>query len=694
MISGDLSKIHGMRILGFFGPLLLFPLWVSSAWSSAPACVDLLTQEPGTSPPGKSLGFDLEELQRQVSQKSGERSLYQPVLSSDLKFLRDEAFLAEGPPPQRNMRIVETKDQFRFNAEAKSIFEQKKKLISKYPKKVIGVLPGQEKAVAKAVQEQFAMILDDFPKHRSEFFRRDGDVLVNQLTNDRLSLRELSKLDASAALERLGQFVPDDLIFMKKFGKEYRMIGGNLAFPTHWSIDTFLGRTISEIHIALTGTPKDRAAFSEMINKVMDRTMTSTQIVCRNNWFLELDPRYALPNYQTTRFPSPSNITKKNYRKSVFLRTERQSLRGLPESKTVVFSIQPFVFPLGSVLEDRGIADKLVEGIAAKLPDDAFAVRIGKYLQQDLGPNLGRFETKVRGLRRINDSTYSLALEKPSDVALTPGEAVRVTLDTPNGKQTRTLSLANSPKASSLEFAVKSSDSDFKTAFKALTPGAPVHLELMRTSLEFKTDRPAVMIAGGIGITPFRSFIQHVREKNLDTPMWLFYGNRDEIAFKSELDDAAKANPKLQVTHVLSRAGTEWEGTKGRIDRAFLETAVKELPPNAHYYIVATPQMTDDVRAALLELGVKNERISTESFAGYGASAEKTGNPKIDPETAKDCQTVCFCQRVDAGKIRESVRMGASTLAAIQGMTKAATACGGCAANVLALLACEMKKLD
>jgi ferredoxin-NADP reductase/bacterioferritin-associated ferredoxin len=689
-----------MKILGFFVPFLLVPLWVSSSWSSGPVskrpvCVDLLTPEPSTSASTKSLGFDLAQLQSEVAKKSGERSLYQPILSSDLKFLRDEAILAEGPPPQRNMRIVDPSEQFRFNSEAKSIFTQKKKLISKNSKKVIGVLPGQGKAVAKAVQEQFAMILEEFPKTRAEFFRREGDALTNLLTGDRLSLAELSKLDARSALERLGQFVPDDLIFMKKIGNEYRMIGGNLAFPTHWSIETFLGQSIPEIHAALVGTPKDVAAFSDMITKVMDRTMTSTQVVCRNNWFLETDPRYALPNYQSTSYPSPANITKKNYRKSVFLRTERQTLRGLPESDAVVFTIQPLVFPIASLVEDRHVAQKLIDGIAAKLPDDAFAVRVGKYLRQDLGPDTGRVDTKVLSLTRINEATYALSLEKPANLKLDPGEAVRVTLDTPKGKQTRTLSLANSPNARTLEFAVKSSDSDFKTAFKALVPGTPVNLELLRTSLEFKTDRPAVMIAGGIGITPFRSFIQHVKEKNLDTPMWLFYGNRDEIAFKVELDDAAKSNAKLQVSHVLSRPGPEWQGTKGRIDRDFLMSAVKELPSNAHYYIVAAPQMTDDVHIALREFGVPEERISTEAFVGYGGGgAEATGNPKIDAETAKDCQTVCFCQRVNAGKIRSAVADGARTLEAIQTKTKAATACGGCALNVLGILACEMKKLN
>lgn len=632
---------------------------------------------------------DVVALQKKIEEKLGKNVLYRPVLSTDKDFLRSEVLLAEGPAPQRNMKIVPGSEQFRNNPESKAIFEEKKRLMARYPEKIVGVMKGQENYVREAAIEQFNFMLEELPVKSPNVFKREGDSLVNLLTGDRTSAKELSKMSAKNAMMKLGEFVPDDLILMKKFGDEYKVVGGNLAFPTHWEIDFALGKTITEIHENIPGTPESRVAFSKMINGVLDRTLTSSDIVRRNNWFIESDPRYALPGYQKSTYASPSRITKENYRNSTFLRTERQTMRGLPNSKMVTFSICPYVFPMGTFAEDRALAKNLVDGIRVKLAPSATrgddALKIAKYLEQDLNQDAAVFDTKVAALKPVDSVTNILSLEKPSGLELSAGEAVRVTVETPNGPQTRTLSLASAPNAQHLEFATRDSDSEFKKAFKNLTPGSKVNIELLRTSLEFKEDKPAVMIAGGIGITPFRSFIQHAKEKNLEIPMWLFYGNRSEIPFKSEIDAAAGANQKLKVEHVLSRPNETWQGNKGRVDKAFLSNQVPSLPKDSVYYIVGSPQMAEDTQKALRELGVPEEQIKSEIFPD--ASGSK-GNAPIDARTAQACDTVCFCQKVNAGTIRDAISNGAKTLDDIKIATKAATGCGGCAKNVMGFLEC------
>lgn len=632
-------------------------------------------------------------LKARLARKVGDRTVYRPLLSDDVDFLRKEVILAEGPAPQRNMRIVPGSEQFRINHEAKALFEQKKALMARNGDLIVGVLHGQEQFVKDAAQEQFKFILDEFPKKSPDIYKREGDHLVNLLTGDRLSAAELSRLSAKKMLEELGKFVPDDLIFMRKFGDEWRLVGGNLAFPTNWDIKSFLGETITQIHQNLSGTPVSVAAFSKMINGVLDRTVGTRDVVCRNNWFLQTDPRYAMPGYGTVAYAGPETITRQNYDKAVFLRTERQSLRGLPESKAVVFAIRPYVFPIMKIKEDRVIAENLVNGIRVKLMPEETAGSVAdktmRYLAADLEVNPNLFETTVATLDKVNDSTYKLSLAKPPGFRAEPGEAVRVTLNTPNGPATRTLSLASSPNSPSVEFAVRDSDSEFKAAFRALKPNEPVKIELLRTSLEFRPDKPAVMIAGGIGITPFRSFIQHVKDKNLDTPMYLLYGNRDQIAFKEELETAADVNARLQIDNILSRPGPEWTGTRGRIDRDYLLRTVPNMPRDAHYYIVAAPEMADDVQKALREAGVPDSQIHVEAFPGYGGKGG--GNAAIDPVKAEACQTVCFCRRVSAGALREAIQSGASTLDQVKAQTGAATACGGCATNVMGFLGCSMQ---
>ena len=628
-------------------------------------------------------------LQEKLAKKIGERALYQPVLSTDTDFLRTEVLIAEGPAPQKNMRLISGTEQFRPNTEAKAIFQQRQKLLARYPRKIIGVLKGQENEMRRAAQEQFAFMVEELPGRAPNYYAKEGEYLVNRITGDRLSTKQLARLSAKDALEQLGKFVPDDLIFMKKFGEEYRVIGGNLAFPTHWDMDFALGKTISEIHEGLSGSPESIAAFSKMINGVLDRTLSSKDVVRRNNWFIESDPRYALPAYQKSNFPSPQNINRGNYQTSTFFRTERQTMRGLPESKVVTFTICPYVFPMGTLAKDRELGKTLLEGIKVKLLPEAKrsddALKIAKYLEEDLG-NAAEPSTKVISLTPIASDTYALKLEKPNGLVVAPGEAIRVTIDTPSGPQSRILSLASSPDANYWEFATKDSDSEFKQAFKAITPGSKVSVEPMRSSLKFQEDRPAVLIAGGIGITPFRSFIQYAKDKNLKTPIWLFYANRKEIPFQEEL--AAMEGEKLRVKHVLSQAASSWEGEVGRIDKNFLAGQISSLPKDSMYYIVGAPQMTEDVQRALKELGVPEKQILTEAYP----SAAAKGNAPIDAATAKACDTVCFCQKVSAGAIREAIDSGADSLEKIKATTKASTACGGCAKNILGFLQCAQIK--
>lgn len=625
-------------------------------------------------------------LQEKLSKKVGERALYQPILSTDTDFLRTEVLLAEGPAPQKNMRLVAGSEQFRPNTEAKAIFQQRTKLLARYPTKILGVLKGEEGAVRKAAQEQFAFMMKELPERAPNLYAKEGDYLVNLLTGDRLSAKELSRLSARDALEQLGRFVPDDLIFMKKFGEEYRVIGGNLAYPTHWDMDFALGKTITEIHEALPGTPESIASFSKMINGVLDRTLASKDVVRRNNWFIETDPRYALPAYQKSSFKGPQNITRENFETATFFRTERQTMRGLPESKVVTFSICPYVFPMGTLTKNQELKKTLLDGIRVKLLPDAKrgddAIKIAKYLEEDLGS-----AARVVSVTRQTSDVRTLRLEKPDGLLVAPGEAVRITIETPAGPESRILSLANSPEADHWEFATRDSDSAFKRAFKALAPGAKVRVEPLRSSLHFQEDRPAVMIAGGIGITPFRSFIQSAKDRDLQTPMWLFYANRTEIPFEAELNASAAKQRNLQVTHVLSQADPGWKGSVGRIDKNFLQGQVSTLPKDSVYYVVGAPQMTEDVQRALKELGVPEKQILTESYPSSTVASGK-GNPPIDAATAPACETVCFCQKVNAGVIRNAIDAGANSLDAIKATTKAATGCGGCAKNVMNFLQC------
>jgi hypothetical protein len=81
-------------------------------------------------------------LEQRLVKVVGPRSPYQPILSTDLDFLRTEARFAEGPAPQRNVAIVGPLEQFRFNGEVQPILELKKRLMTRYRDRIIDVQKG------------------------------------------------------------------------------------------------------------------------------------------------------------------------------------------------------------------------------------------------------------------------------------------------------------------------------------------------------------------------------------------------------------------------------------------------------------------------------------------------------------------------------------------------------------------------
>lgn len=226
---------------------------------------------------------------------------------------------------------------------------------------------------------------------------------------------------------------------------------------------------------------------------------------------------------------------------------------------------------------------------------------------------------EVVGVQKLTDSTHILRLTKPAGFTHKPGEAVRITIETSEGPQSRFLSISTAPSLPYLEIAVRSSDSFFKETFVNLKAGDKVQLEDAKGALNFNFSLPAVMIAGGIGITPFRGIIQHIVDQKLQTPVSLIYANSSsqDIPFKQELDKSKSIQPNINVTYIVNEKTEGWNGLTGRIDKPFLASLVSSSPNNAIFYVVGPMQMVTAIKAALRELGVPNAQVSTERFIGY-----------------------------------------------------------------------------
>src|SRR5205809_6597929 len=131
----------------------------------------------------------------------------------------------------------------------------------------------------------------------------------------------------------------------------------------------------------------------------------------------------------------------------------------------------------------------------------AIVFRVPIEVQSVAGPPRG-FRTRVVASRSLTPTTRAIELEKPQAFTLRPTQFTFLQLTTAEGMDARPTSPATSPTRPHLEYAVRISDSPYKRAFAALTPGDEVAVFGPIGAFLLHEPRPAVCQAGGLGITP------------------------------------------------------------------------------------------------------------------------------------------------------------------------------------------------
>jgi len=185
------------------------------------------------------------------------------------------------------------------------------------------------------------------------------------------------------------------------------------------------------------------------------------------------------------------------------------------------------------------------------------------------------------------------------------------------------LSIASAPHEKDLMVAMRMRDTGFKRAASALPIGAPFLLEGPYGNLILHRDikRPAVFLAGGIGITPFRSMIRHATEVGSTHRIYLFCSIRrlEEAAFLGELREIQELNPRFKFIPTITHPGglpSHWCGELGHITEPMLTKWLPEFQAPI-FYIAGPSGMVAGVRQILCEAGVSDDDIRAEEFAGY-----------------------------------------------------------------------------
>ncbi len=130
--------------------------------------------------------------------------------------------------------------------------------------------------------------------------------------------------------------------------------------------------------------------------------------------------------------------------------------------------------------------------------------------------------------------------------------------------------------------------------------------------------RHHIFIAGGIGVTPYRSILRYALDsKNPINALMLYFNHTvDDTVFRQELDEIAREMPTFTLVHVLSNPEPGWKGERGRLNEAMLRKWVPDLNQQL-FWISGPPAMATAYGELIRQSGVRDESIHTDSFAGY-----------------------------------------------------------------------------
>lgn len=235
--------------------------------------------------------------------------------------------------------------------------------------------------------------------------------------------------------------------------------------------------------------------------------------------------------------------------------------------------------------------------------------------------------SKLMGREEVAEGTMAFHFEKPSGFKFKAGQFADVTLidppETDAEGNTRTFSIASPPFENELVFTTRMRDTAFKRSLKNVPLATEVKIGSAAGSFTLHKNpaKPAVFLAGGIGITPFLSMVRQADRDRLPHTLYLFYSNRrpEDAAFLDTLQTLETTNPNFRLICTMtemSKSKKEWKSETGFIDEKMLSRHLAERQ-GPIYYSAGPPAMVAAMQQMLVTAGVDEDDIRAEEFFGY-----------------------------------------------------------------------------
>ncbi len=188
----------------------------------------------------------------------------------------------------------------------------------------------------------------------------------------------------------------------------------------------------------------------------------------------------------------------------------------------------------------------------------------------------------------------------------------------------RYFTIASSPTEPDVKLGLKfyENSSSYKKALLETKPGRMMVASQLAGEFTMPKDptQKLVFIAGGIGVTPFRSMLKYLIDKNEKREIVVFFANKteDEICYK-DIFEEAKKKLDIKTVYVLSdetKIPKNWQGKVGHIDMDMIKSEVPDYMERT-FYISGPHAMVNAFQDVLSSVGVAKNKIKSDFFPGF-----------------------------------------------------------------------------
>jgi len=230
------------------------------------------------------------------------------------------------------------------------------------------------------------------------------------------------------------------------------------------------------------------------------------------------------------------------------------------------------------------------------------------------------YDAKITKIVSLSDTVKHFVLQyaPEADTNFIAGQFMQVHLEKEGKPHKKSYSIASSPSLpKSIELCIKKVEGGYvSTWFFGLKEGDVIHTSLAYGVFTVKEpwQNNIVLVGTGTGVAPLRGMIQRLYEQGCTKDIWLIFGNRYEsdILYNDEWRALEKRHKNFHFIPTVSR-GKDWKG-----ETAYVQDIVKRVFAGKNegydFYGCGLVPMCQQLKSALLEMGIPKERIHFEQF--------------------------------------------------------------------------------